>query len=86
MVFLSGDHTLDMHITVATVSWLIICRVSSSDSIATVIHNYGIDLKIYSISCSMSWKDGSHPVLLCSALHLIHNMLTVLSIIITYSV
>ena len=58
MVFLPGDHTLDVNITVANISRLTMCGESSSGYVATVVCNgpFGLsfigmfDLKILSLS------------------------------------
>ena len=66
MVFLPGDHTLDMSITVANISSLTMCGESSSGYVATVVCNgsFGlsftsmVDLEIYSLaftSCGRSF-------------------------------
>ena len=72
MVFLPGDHTLDMNITVANVARLNIYGESSSDSIATIVRNGSVgfsftnmvDFNLYSLvftSYNRSWSYGSHP-------------------------
>ena len=66
MVFLPGDHTLDMNITVANISSLTVCGESSSGYVATVVCNGSVglsftsmdDFKIYSLtitSCGRSF-------------------------------
>ena len=71
MVFLPGDHVLDMNITVANISRLTMCRESSSDNIATVVRNGSVgfsftnmvDFNIYSLAFTYynwSWSYGSH--------------------------
>ena len=72
MVFLPGDHVLDMNITVANVARLTMHGESSPDSIATVVRNGSVgfsftnmvDFNIYSLaftSYNRSWSYGSHP-------------------------
>ena len=72
MVFLPGDHALDMNITVANVTRLTMHGESSSDNIATVVRNGSVgfsfsnmvDFNIYSLaftSYNRSWSYGSHP-------------------------
>ena len=72
MVFLPGDHTLDMNITVANVSRLTMHGVSSSGNRATVVRNGSVgfsftnmvDFNIYSLaftSYNRSWSYDSHP-------------------------
>ena len=72
MLFLPGDHVLDVNITVANVSRLTMRGESSSDNIATVVPNGSVgfsftnmvDLNIYSLaftSYNRSWSYGSHP-------------------------
>ena len=66
MVFLPGDHTLDMSITVANISRLTMCGESSSGYVATVVCNGSVglsftsmvDFKIHSLdftSCGRSF-------------------------------
>ena len=58
MVFLLGDHTLDMNITVANKTWLTMCGESSSGNIATIVCSESVgfnftgilDFKIHSIA------------------------------------
>ena len=70
MVFLPGDHVLDMNITVANVARLTMHGESSPDSIATVVRNGSVgfsftnmvDFNIYSLaftSYNRSWSHGS---------------------------
>ena len=72
MVFLPGDHVLDVNITVANVSRLTMRGKSSSDNIATVVRNGSVgfsftnmvDFNIYSLSFTSynrSLSYGSHP-------------------------
>ena len=72
MLFLPGDHVLDVNITVANVSRLTTRGESSSDNIATVVPNGSVgfsftnmvDLNIYSLaftSYNRFWSYGSHP-------------------------
>ena len=72
MVFLPGDHVLDVNITVANVSSLTMRGVSFSDIIATVVRNGSVgfsftnmvDFTIHSLaftSYNRSWSYGSHP-------------------------
>ena len=49
MVFLPGDHTLDMNITVANISSLTMCGESSSGYIATVVCNGSVGLSFTSM-------------------------------------
>jgi len=49
MVFLPGDHTLDMNITVANISRLTMCGESSSDYVATVVCNGSVGLSFMSM-------------------------------------
>ena len=49
MVFLPGDHTLDMSITVANISRLTMCGESSSGYIATVVCNGSVGLRFTSM-------------------------------------
>ena len=78
MVFLPGDHTLDMNITVANVARLTILRESSSDNIATVVRNGSVgfsfknvvDFNIYSMaftSYNMSWDYDANSALLLNS-------------------
>ena len=71
MVFLPGDHFLDVNITVANVTRLKMCRESSSGNIATVVRNGSVgfsftnmvDFNIYSLtftSYNRFWSHGSH--------------------------
>ena len=58
MVFMSGDHTLDVNVTVANISRLTMCGESSSGYVATVVCNGSVgigftsvvDLEILSLS------------------------------------
>ena len=72
MVFLPGDHVLDVNITVANVTRLTMRGESSSDNIATVVRNGPVgfsftnmvDFNTYSLaftSYNRSWSYGSHP-------------------------
>ena len=72
MVFLPGDHTLDMNIAVANVTRLTMHGVSSSDNIETIVRNGSVgfsftnmvDFNVYGLaftSCNRSWSCGSHP-------------------------
>ena len=72
MVFLPGEHYLDTNITVANVASLTMVGESSSDNIATVVHNGSVgfsftnmvDFKIYSLAfTSYNWSRsyGSRP-------------------------
>ena len=72
MLFLPGDHVLDVNITVANVSRLTMRGESSSDNIAAVVPNGSVgfsftnmvDLNIYSLaftSYNRFWSYGSHP-------------------------
>ena len=94
MVFLTGDHTLDINITVANITRLTMCGQFFSGGLPTVVCNGSVgisftnmvDFKMQSLaitSCSRSWSYDSHPVT-NSALHLQSalytlNWLTVLS-------
>ena len=49
MVFLPGDHTLDMNITVANISSLTMCGESSSGYVATVVCNGSVGLSFTSM-------------------------------------
>ena len=49
MVFLPGDHTLDMSITVANISSLTMCGESSSGYVATVVCNGSVGLSFTSM-------------------------------------
>ena len=72
MVFLPGDHTLDMNITVANITRLTIYGESSSDNIATIFRNGSVgfsftnmvDFSILSLaftSYNRSWSYDSRP-------------------------
>ena len=72
MVFLPGDHVLDVNITVANVIRLTVRGEFSSDNIATIVRNGSVgfsftnvvDFTIYSLaftSYNRSWSYGSHP-------------------------
>ena len=72
MVFLPGDHVLDVNITVDNVARLTMRGVSSSENIETVVHNGPVglsftnmvDFNIYSLaftSYNRSWSYDSHP-------------------------
>ena len=72
MVFLAGDHVLDVNITVANVARLTMRGVSFSDIIATVVRNGSVgfnftnmvDFNIYSLaftSYNRSWSYDSLP-------------------------
>ena len=69
MVFLPGDHVLDMNITVANVSRLTMCRKSSSDNIATVVRNGSVgfsftnmvDFNIYFLAFTSYNRSWSYP-------------------------
>ena len=80
MVFLTGDHTLDINITVANITRLTMCGQFFSGGLPTVVCNGSVgisftnmvDFKMQSLaitSCSRSWSYDSHPVT-NSALHL----------------
>jgi len=71
MVFLPGEHFLDVNFTVANVTRLKMCRESSSGNIATVVRNGSVgfsftnmvDFNIYSLaftSYNRFWSHGSH--------------------------
>ena len=73
MMFLPGDHVLDMNITVANVTRLTMRGESSSDNMATIVRNglVGfsftnlVDFNIYSLaftSYNRSWSYGSQTV------------------------
>ena len=75
MVFLPGDHTLDMNITVANISSLTMCGESSSGYVATVVCNGSVglsftsmvDFKIHSLtftSCGRSFDTYKYALLL----------------------
>ena len=72
MVFLPGDHVLDMNIVVANVTRLTMRGESSSGNIATVVRNVSVGFSftnmvgfnIYSLaftSLNRSWSYGSQP-------------------------
>ena len=72
MVFLPGDHVLNMNITVANVTSLTIRGESSSDNVATIVRNGSVgfsftnmvDFNIYSLaftSYNRTWSYSSHP-------------------------
>ena len=69
MVFLPGDHILNMNITVANASRLTMHGESSSDNIATVVCNGSVgfsftnmvDLMIYCLAFTSYRSYGSHP-------------------------
>ena len=72
MVFLPGDHVLDVNITVANVTRLTMHGESSSDNMATIVRKGSVgfsftnmvDFNIYSLaftSYNRSWSYGSHP-------------------------
>ena len=72
MVFLSGDHVLDMNITVANVARLTLWGEFSSNNMATIVCNGSVgfsftnvvDFNIYVLaftSYNRSWSYGSHP-------------------------
>ena len=72
MVFLPGDHVLNVDITVANVTRLTMHGESSSDNTATVVHNGSVgvsftnmvDFNIYYLaftSYNRSWGHGSQP-------------------------
>ena len=72
IVFLPGDHVLDVNTTVDNVARLTMRGESSSDNIATVVRNGSVgfsftnvvNFNIYSLaftSYNKSWSYGSHP-------------------------
>ena len=72
MVFLPGDHVLEVNIRGANVTRLTTHGESSSDNLATIVHNGSVgfsftnmvDFNIYSLaftSYNRSWSYGSHP-------------------------
>ena len=81
MVFLPGNHTLDMNITVADVTRLIMRGESSSENIATIVCNGPVgfsftsmvDLKVHFLSfasCSRDFSDPSKYALLFDLIEL----------------
>ena len=69
MVFLPGDHTLDMNITVANISSLTMCGESSSGYVATVVCNGPVglsftsmdDFKIHSLTFTSCGRSFDSP-------------------------
>ena len=71
MVFLAGDHVLDMNITVANVARLTMRGESSPSNIAKIVRNGSVgfsftnmvDFSIYflAFTSNRSWSYGSHP-------------------------
>ena len=70
MVFLPGDHTLEMNITVANVDRLTMCGESSSDNLPTVVCNgvvglsftNMVDFKVHSLAFTACSRDFSDPL------------------------
>ena len=74
MVFLPGDHTLDMNITVANISRLTMCGESSSGYVTTNVCNESVglsflsvvDFKIHSLTFTSCGRGVEYTLLLDS--------------------